>query len=340
MTKTVIIDGDWGGDEMQLAAVLLASKKVDVIGATAVFGNTTHDQVFKNAGDILHLLNANNIPFFPGAQGPGGVSLPEEGDGAHGANGVGGVNLEPTPAAPQKTDAVDFILETLRNRPAGTVTITATGPLTNIALALAKDPETMARVGDIIVMGGCTADLAGADVPVRKGNITPDAEFNFYMAAKDAAEVLHSGLPITLFPMNCTHQLTLTPEREKALRAALAANPAGADAVLGMMRAPIDLDRRKFNLSPTMHDVHTALYLLHPALYEGRKGYVDVTEEGKATGRTDFTPSKNGTVLVMEKVKDADKLFSYYLESVKKQVVVQKSASAPSLPKAPKPSSK
>ena len=79
--------------------------------------------------------------------------------------------------------------------------------------------------------------------------------------------------------------------------------------------------------------------MLHPDRGRVRLSGIDVTEEGAATGRTDFTPSKNGPILVMEKVKDPDKLFSYFLESVKEQVLAQKSAPKPCLPKAPKPDS-
>src|SRR5690554_1886439 len=92
--QKVIIDGDWGGDEMQLAAVLLAHpEQVKVLGATATFGNTNHDQVLKNAGNILHFLRASEVPYFPGARVPTGVEEQPAGDGAHGEDGIGNVNL-------------------------------------------------------------------------------------------------------------------------------------------------------------------------------------------------------------------------------------------------------
>lgn len=313
--EKVIIDQDWGGDTMQVVAVLSAHPEaVSIVGATAVFGNTGHAQVLKNAGAILRFLNAEDVPYFPGAHYPSNSQL-LGGDGAHGDDGMGGVVLPPATVAPQRKDAVDFILDTLKSEPPQTVTIIAAAPQTNIAKAIAQDPETMRRVKEIIIMGGCTQVMPAKDMPERQGNITPDAEFNFYMAAADARTVLNSGLPVTLFPMNCTHQMTLTPEREQAIRTALDNNRSAAESIIGMMRAPIEIDARKFGISPVMHDVHTALYMLHPECYEGRRGFVDVTVGGNANGRTDFRADENGPVRVMEKVNDPDKLFSYVVES-------------------------
>jgi purine nucleosidase len=321
LQKTVIIDGDWGGDEMQLAAVLLAHPEaINVIGATTLFGNTDHHQALRNAGDILYFLNAAHIPFFAGEKGPGDERVPE-GDNAHGENGLGGVFLHPTPSPPQAMNAVDFILGALRNALAGTVTITATGPLPNIARAIEKDRHTMRRVLRILVMGGCTTEIPASDMPLRRGNITPDSEFNFYMAAKDARTVMESGLPITLFPMNCTHQLTFTPERAKAIEAALAPKYLEARTIIHMMRAPTRLDSAKFNSAPIMHDVHTALYLLYPDQYVGRSGYVDVKTMGAAIGRTDFLPDQNGAVMVMETIKDPDALFTCVVDSITKRLL-------------------
>lgn len=214
-----------------------------------------------------------HIPFFGGEKGPGSEPV-LEGDNAHGDNGLGGVSLLHSLSGPQTLNAVDFILDTLRSAPTATVTITATGPLSNIARAFGKDCQTVRRVRRILVMGGCTAEIPAADMPLRKGNITPNAEFNFYMAAEDARAVMESGLPLILFPMNCTHQLTLTPERAKAIEAALGSKNAKAKTIIRMMNGPAQLDRIKFNSFPIMHDVHTALYLLHPDQYEGRRGSI------------------------------------------------------------------
>ncbi len=316
MAGKVIVDGDWGGDEMQLSAVLLAWPEVRVLGATAVFGNTDHDQIVENARNILHFLGAADVPVHPGARGPSD-SAPLRGDDAHGSNGMGNVCLDPSPAPRLEQGAVDFILGQLRKNDPGTITVTASGPLTNIAAAVERDPGTMRRVRDLIIMGGCTRDMPAADLPLRRGNITPHAEFNFHMAARDAAVVMSSGLPISLIPMNCTHGLTLTPARQAAIAGAFRANPRTKEALLGMMCAPADLDRAKFDSDPIMHDVHCTLYLLHPDLYKlSPPGMVAVSIAPDDRGRTEFTEHGEGATRVATALKDPDRLFAISLERV------------------------
>lgn len=310
----IIIDEDWGSDAMEVASILLANPTFSILGATVVFGNTGQTLAIRNAGAILHFLNADNIPYFPGAHEPSDRGL-LEGDGAHGADGIGGINLLLAPTKPQTQNAVDFILSTLKNEPPQTVTIIAAAPLTNIAQAIQRDPKTMRRVKRIISMGGCMKALPAHDRPERKGNITPFAEFNFYMAANDANIALNSGIPITLFPMDCTHQLTLTPEREKIIRDALPYHRYEAEMAIGMMQAPTEIDRRKFDICPVLHDVHTAAYLVNPEFYEGQRGIVDVVVGGEAHGRSDFHEDPQGNVLVMQRIKNPDDVFNLLVSS-------------------------
>lgn len=316
--EKVIIDGDWGGDEMQLAAVLLAHPhKAKILGATCVFGNTGHDQVVHNALDILSFLKGENVPVYPGAKQPTGMPL-AEGDNAHGDDGVGGVKLPRAARDAETLPAKDFILDMLICEQPGTVTISATGPLTNIAAAIRDDAETMKRVKHIYVMGGCTTSMNAADMPARQGNITHHAEFNFYMAPQDAQTVMESGLPITLLPMNCTHQLTFTAERQRMLQKSLELRPETARTLGQLMSAPAELDRAKFASAPVMHDIHTALCLLYPQHYDGRRGKVSVLPAGERQGLSFFQQSADGAVAVMEKINDPDALYSVYLKSVQK----------------------
>jgi purine nucleosidase len=302
----LIIDGDWGGDEMQVAAVVLSHPETfDLLAATSMFGNTHLEQITDNGLRTLHLLRpAARIPFYEGAAHPSD-SPALEGDGAHGRDGIGGVVL---PASPHKPDpdepAVDTILRILREQPEGTVSIIAAGPLTNLALALEKAPEVLRRVKIIVAMGGCTRPIPAADRPFREGNITPHAEFNFQQAATDARVVLNSGLPVVLLPMNCTQQLALTPAREASLRARFSERT--GNRLAGMMTAPRALDLMKFNSAPFMHDVHTALYLLDPSQYSGRRGFVEVEVGGERNGHSRFIPDPAGNVQVMEDILHPD----------------------------------
>lgn len=110
---------------------------MQIIGATCTFGNVSHDNVYQNALRILHFLRADNVPLFKGATAPTGRKEPLLGDGAH---AVIDFLKAPDHRKEQEQDSVDFILQTLRDNPPGTVTITASGPLTNIAQALKKRP--------------------------------------------------------------------------------------------------------------------------------------------------------------------------------------------------------
>ena len=330
--EKVIIDGDWGGDEMQLAAVLLANPdRVQVLGATCVFGNTDHDQVVENARDIMHFLRSANIPVYPGAKGPSD-SEPLEGDRAHGSDGIGNVNLDKSPVPYEAQQSVDFILEQLRSNEPGTVTITASGPLTNIAQAIRRDPEAMKRAKQIIIMGGCTHDMPAHDIAVRRGNITHFGEFNFQQAAADAQEVMQSGLPITLLPMNCTHQLTVTPSRQDIIAQTYSTNPKVKNALLGMMTAPAHLDRAKFNSDPVMHDINCALFLLHPEGYQATRGDVNVLPKDTVewpfskTGHTEFAENPASNITVATSMLDPDRFFDVFMESITSRIPPQRMA--------------
>jgi len=316
--QKIIVDGDFGGDEMQLLAVLLANPgKFRILGVTAVHGNTTHDQVLENAGSLLRLFGADQaIPRYAGAKHPSDSPM-QEGDGAHGADGIGSVQLDKSTVPPAQGNAVDFILEQLRDNAEGSISITATGPLTNIAQAFQKSPHTMKRVKEIIVMGGCTEQMPAHDMPLRQGNITKNAEFNFFMAAQDARTVMDSKLPIVLFPMNCTHQLTFTPERQNRLREVFSKNTDAGEKIIGMMRAAERLDQIKFKSYNVMHDVHTALYLHDATQYMGQRGPVLVATDEDLKGRTDFTPAHSGT-LVMNKIINPDHQFNVVCDSFRK----------------------
>lgn len=342
--KKIIIDGDWGGDEFQTLAVLLFHHdKIDLLGTTTTFGNVSEPHVFENARRIFEFLKAESVKLFRGAKAPSDRSKPLLGDGAHPV-----IEFLPKPSynRDETQDSVDFILETLDSHPSSSVSISASGPLTNIAQALRKDRETMMKVAKVVIMGGCTIDMPAKDLKTRRGNITPHAEFNFQQASLDAKFVMESGLPITLLPMNCTHQLTLTPERHRAIFNSFAGNESVLRALLGtediqmgkvkpheadprdlgLLNAPASLDMSKFGISPVMHDVHCALYMLYPEQYEVVRGKVlvnvhdgEVNDQnmwGLTHGRTEFVRDDKSNLEVATGVKDPELLFKKVLGSL------------------------
>ena len=128
----------------------------------------------------------------------------------HGQTGIDGPDLPEPSMALQPQHAADFIIDTLMSRPDKTVTLCPLGPLTNIALALVREPRIASRIAEIVLMGGGFFE---------GGNVTPAAEFNIYVDPHAAAIVLACGAPVTMFPLDCTHKVLTTKARVQRIHA-------------------------------------------------------------------------------------------------------------------------
>ncbi|MBK1879263.1 nucleoside hydrolase [Pelagicoccus mobilis] len=328
--ERVIIDSDWGGDVLQLASVLLSRpSEYEILGATVVFGNASLEQNLENAGAILKFLGVDDrVARFRGAAAPSGCEAPPEGDDAHGRTGLGEVVLPLSEASVDSRDAVDFLIEAIEREAAGSVCLIATGPQTNVAQAIRRAPEVMKRLKEIRIMGGCVRPLDGYRVNddlertsqesiLRRGNITEWAEFNFQQAAEDAATVLDSGIPVVLFPMDCTHQLMFTPAREAKILERLCGVREKAIQLIGLLRAPEAIDQAKFALNSVMHDVNTTVSMVRPELYEGIRGTVSVGTVGRAIGESRFEEVDSGAHWVAKRILDPDAVFEELLRSLR-----------------------
>lgn len=194
-----IIDTDPGIDD---AAAITAMVRggADIIGLTAVHGNSPLRHTERNARLVVELLGAR-IPVFAGAE-RALLEPPRHAPEVHGEDGFGNTFL-PEPGRPlERQHAVDFILESA-DRHAGELRILALGPLTNLALAIAKDRGVAGKIDRIVCMGG-TSDA--------RGNATPVSEFNIHADPEAAAVVLESGIPVTLVPWEPTVQALVRPE--------------------------------------------------------------------------------------------------------------------------------
>lgn len=325
MKQNFIIDSDWGGDVYQLTSILLARpEEFQILAATVVFGNASHDQNLANAGALLRLLKADDkIPVFGGHKVPLGQEDQPQGDGAHGTSGLGQVKLPLSEYAPSEQHAVDHILETVAREPEGSITLIATGPQSNIADAIARDKNTMSRLKEIRIMGGCLNPIQGYRLDENWnrasenridlfGNITEHAEFNFQQDPASAQVVLNSGIPIKLFPMDCTHQLTFTMERQSRLMQALMNAPMIELATRGLIDAPRDMDGPKFGSASVMHDITTTISIVRPDLYTGSRGRVTVNTDTQSPefGRTTFVPDETGNVWAARTITDPDAAFT------------------------------
>lgn len=197
--KRIIIDTDPGIDDALAILLALASPEVALEGLTVVHGNCRLEQGVTNALSVLELVGATHIPVAPGLSRPL-VKPPLFAEETHGPQGLGYASMKPPSMKAVNTHAVDFLIEEVMSRP-GECSIVAIGPLTNIALALRMEPDIIQAVDEVIIMGGAIR---------HQGNTTPLAEYNTYADPHAAHIVFHSGMPITLVPLDVTYQCLLT----------------------------------------------------------------------------------------------------------------------------------
>jgi inosine-uridine nucleoside N-ribohydrolase len=199
VTIPVLLDCDPGHDDAIAILLALASPEIELLGVTTVAGNQSLDKTTANAIRVLELAG-RHVPVAAGADRPL-VREARFAPNVHGETGLDGPDLPPPQRYPAGEHAVDF----LAGRLAGT-TLVATGPLTNVALLLARYPE--ARPERIVVMGGAIAE----------GNVTPAAEFNIWADPEAAHRVFESGLDLTMVGLDVTHQALVTKEHAERLR--------------------------------------------------------------------------------------------------------------------------
>ena len=264
MPRKIIIDTDPGQDDAVAILLALASPEVEVLGAVAVAGNVPLDLTTRNTCIICELAGRPDIPVFAGCDRPLRHALVTA-EHVHGKTGLDGPAL-PDPTMPvQDQHGVDFIIETLRAEPEGTVTLCPLGPLTNIATAFEKAPDIIAKVQEIILMGGAYFEV---------GNITPAAEFNIYVDPEAGDIVFRSGRPITVLPLDATHKALATAPRVEAFRA-LGTEP-------GRMVAEWTdfferFDKEKYgSAGAPLHDPCVIAYLIRPELFSGRHINVEI----------------------------------------------------------------
>ncbi|MEW6547441.1 MAG: nucleoside hydrolase [Bacillota bacterium] len=200
-----IIDTDPGIDDA--AAIITAIRSgLDVIGITAVFGNSPLHHTLRNSLRLVELLDAD-VPVHGGAE-QALLEPPHHALDVHGEDGFGNTFLPDPARRPAEGHAVDFLLESARRHPSQ-LSILALGPLTNLALAIAQDRSFCRAVHHIVLMGG-TSDA--------RGNTTAVAEFNVHADPEAAAIVFASGIPITMVPWETTLKAVLGPEMVDVLQ--------------------------------------------------------------------------------------------------------------------------
>ena len=273
MTKPlpIIIDTDPGQDDAVAILLALASPEFEVLGITAVAGNVPLALTEINARKICELAGRPDIKIFAGAVRP--ILRPlVTAEYVHGQTGLDGP-VWPDPKMPlQKQHAVDFIIETLMTHEAGTITLCVLGPMTNIALALIREPRIASRIKRIVAMGGGFFEV---------GNMTPAAEFNIYVDPHAARAVFDADIPMTLIPLDCTHQALSTAARIEKFRGI---NNRPGPAIAAMLSFSERFDEQKYGTDGgPLHDPCVMAWLLKPELFQSREVNVEIECESELT---------------------------------------------------------
>ncbi|GAC1379994.1 MAG: nucleoside hydrolase [Ktedonobacteraceae bacterium] len=266
----IILDTDPGIDDALALFLALASPEVQFEAITTVSGNVGVDFTTRNALALLELTGRTEIPVARGSSRP---LLRQMVDAAfvHGGNGLGELELPKPRIQPVAQHAVDVIIERILHAP-GEITLVPIGPLTNVALALRREPRIAQQVREVVIMGGALR------VP---GNDTPTAEFNIYADPHAAHMVLHAGWPIRLVPLDVTMQTRM--QRKQVNTLTQSGSPV-LKAIQQMLNYYFDVFGPAYNVSAFhMHDPLCLAAAFQPDLLTWEAVYVDVELQGSLT---------------------------------------------------------
>jgi purine nucleosidase len=279
MPRKIIIDCDPGHDDAMAILLAHGSPAVELLAITTVAGNQTLDKTSLNARRICTVAGIVNVPVAAGCDAP--LRRPLRTARVHGDSGLDGPVFGEPVVPLEKVHAVDLIIDLLMSS-TGDITLVPTAPLTNIATAVQKEPAIVAKVQEVVLMGGS----------FTRGNLTPAAEFNIGVDPEAAAIVFGAGWPLTMVGLDLTHQARATPavlERIRRLDTALAK----------IVVQLLEFFREAYRVaagfdSPPVHDPCAVARVINPALVECVDGFVAVETRGEWTSGmtvTDFNGS-------------------------------------------------
>lgn len=264
--QRIIIDTDPGVDDALTFLLALASPEIKLEALTTTQGNVTVEKGTRNALAVLELARMSQIPVARGSELPLVQPLLAS-DLVHGKSGVGSAKLAEPAKEPVAKHAVDFLIEKTLAEP-GQISIFPIGPLTNIAMAIRKEPRFAKSVKELVIMGGAIQE---------GGNMTPLAEFNIFADPHAAHIVLHSGIPITMIPLDATHKCILEQSHvEELLKIQSPISRFISDAVDDYMKFSFERGQK----GCALHDPLTLAAIIAPDLLTLKEYYVDVDISG------------------------------------------------------------
>ena len=270
--RKIIIDTDPGQDDAFAILLALASpEELEVLGLVAVAGNVPLPLTERNTRIVCDLAGKPDAKVYAGADAPLKRKLVTA-EYVHGKTGLDGPELPEPVMLLQAQHGVDFIIDTLRREPKGTVTLCPLGPLTNIALAFQRAPDIVARVQEVVLMGGAYFEV---------GNVTPTAEFNIYVDPEAADIVFKSGVPLVVMPLDVTHKALTTRGWIEGLRA-MGTEVGRFAAAWAEFFERFDVQKYGSEGGP-LHDPCVIAYLIRPDLFQGRRINVEIETGSELT---------------------------------------------------------
>jgi len=270
VSSAIILDCDPGHDDVFALLLAYGHPDVDLLAVTTVAGNQTLKKVTHNALSVARVAGFTDVPFAAGCDRP----LVREvivADDVHGESGLDGPDLPEPVHEVESRHAVDLIIETVMTREPKTVTLVPTGALTNIAMAVRKEPALADRVKEVVLMGG----------GYHQGNWSPVAEFNIAVDPEAAHIVFNAPWHVLMVGLDVTHQALATPEVVERITA-LDTGPARFTVELLEFFGEMYKDTQGFD-SPPVHDPCAVAYVIDPSVMTTRRTPVDIELSGALT---------------------------------------------------------
>jgi purine nucleosidase len=308
VSTPIILDCDPGIDDALAIAFATASPEIDLVGLTTVAGNVGLPKTTANALAVASFVGAKNVPVTPGSAVP--LLRPALDAGhVHGDSGLGGAVLPAPARTAEDGHAIDFIIDTVGAAP-GEITLVATGPLTNIGLALRREPRLAAWVRDFVIMGGSAS----------RGNVNHAAEYNIWADPEAAAIVFSAGWTVRMIGLDVTLRARATAAVQERMGSLGAL---GAQLLLPALAQYRDSDDTTGE--PPVHDVCAIVSIADPAAFSYTPARVQVETHGTLTSGmtvTDFSRSAGHNTRVATGI-DADRFWTTVLGAYETLPVAQ-----------------
>jgi len=272
--RRVVLDCDPGHDDAMAILLAAADPSIELEAITTVAGNQTLDKVTLNARRVCSVAGITGVPIAAGRDRPLRRDPIVAGE-IHGTSGLDGVEWDPPSVPLDPRDGVELLIERALAPADRPLTVVATGPLTNVAAALEREPRIAGRIDRISIMGGA----------IGLGNWTPSAEFNIHVDPEAAAIVLGAGVPVTLVPLEVTHRALATAG---VIGRIAALDTPVARMSVALMRFFAETYERVFGFAdPAVHDPVAVAAVIDPGIVATRHVSVAIDiGDGISAGRT------------------------------------------------------